>query len=272
VSVPPLGLLLRALQPGVKRWVRVRGSSMWPLLVSGDEVQFERGAAVGPGDAAVLLRGDGALVTHVVSGVEPLRTCGFLGPEDAPGLELLGAVRRVRRGPVEAPYVRALVWPLHLAAAAAQGSTLARAAWHVAVSTLFGPGTGSLRRPALGVSVRTLDRTELEHFAIGLSHFETLSPAHLERLLTHGRVSFAESRLGVAGTLVRTEGGVLAHAHLAAWARHLGLEERLVGSLDVPELVTSAEVPTREVGFVEALRAHGFREHDFTPRTVTLKR
>ncbi len=44
-----------------------------------------------PGEIAVMLRTDGALISHLVVGTAPVRTESFDGKPDAEGLEVLGS-------------------------------------------------------------------------------------------------------------------------------------------------------------------------------------
>ena len=120
-----VGQVLRQLPEGRTLWVRGLGRSMWPLLRSGDSLQVLRCAAeaVAPGDVAVLLRADGGLTAHLVTGTSPVRTASLLGKED-PSAELLGRVIRVRTRGVEVP-VPVLARPL-LRAAQRLGTTAFR--------------------------------------------------------------------------------------------------------------------------------------------------
>ncbi len=126
--------LLRQLPEGHRLWVRGLGRSMWPLLRSGDAIQVLRcGAeAVAPGDLAVLVRADGGLTAHLVTGKAPLRTASFLGVEDAPA-ELLGRVVRVR--------TRGLVLPVPVLA-----RPLLRTAQRVGTAVSRGPLWRGARR------------------------------------------------------------------------------------------------------------------------------
>lgn len=248
---------MMALPSGTRRWLRVRGRSMWPLLWSGDEVRLVRGAGLSPGDAAVLLAADGSLVTHLVASTSPLETRSFLGTVDAPGLTALGPVDRVRRGGVELPWSRGVAWGAHGAALAAQRSAWATTAWHTGEALLSSPRTAPLRAKVLAPSVRSLERDEVAVLAVALSHFERVPAERFDALLSSGRVVVAEARGQVAGLLARDADGTLCHGHLSPWAQGLGLEARLVDALVVPgpaKAVVSAEQP----GLVAALEARGF--------------
>ena len=95
----------RAMPAGTRWWLRGLGASMWPLLASGDALEVERTAPGGlrVGELALLADARGAPVAHLVRSVTPLRTAGFLRPDDGQLLEPLGRAVAVQRGPVRVP-------------------------------------------------------------------------------------------------------------------------------------------------------------------------
>jgi hypothetical protein len=99
VTDPRLLGLLRALPPGKTMWLSAAGNSLWPFVLSGDQLRVER---CGPSDVA---RGDlavvdspGTLIAHIVVEVDPVVTASSVGVRDPEGLEVLGRVTAVRRG------------------------------------------------------------------------------------------------------------------------------------------------------------------------------
>jgi hypothetical protein len=76
---------------------RISGTSLWPWLHPADEAEVVAGAALVPGDLAVLLRlPDRAHVAHLVVSVDPLRTMNAMGVVDTFDALVVGRVVEVR--------------------------------------------------------------------------------------------------------------------------------------------------------------------------------
>src|SRR5690349_11620225 len=97
---PDLGAILAAQPEGKVMWVAVRGRSMRPLLFGGESLKVRRCAPekLKAGEIAVLLRDDGALVSHLVVKTQPFVTASFDGKLDPPGLQPLARAVSIRRG------------------------------------------------------------------------------------------------------------------------------------------------------------------------------
>lgn len=91
--------LLQSLLPGDCMWVRVGGTSMWPVLLNGDRVLVRRvdENALHVGDIAALILAGGVPAAHFVSAVDPLRTEGTAGITDVKVLRVIGKIEAVKR-------------------------------------------------------------------------------------------------------------------------------------------------------------------------------
>ena len=266
MSSDVLGELLKAQPEGKVMWVAVRGASMRPILTGGESLKVVRcsGASLRRGEIAVMLRSDGALISHLVVGTSPLRTESFSGKLDAPGLEVLARAVAIRRGPVVVPLPRssrlALLglqrfWSL----ATRAGPT--RAA-HGAVGALVASERTAGLRSLLGqVAVDPLGPDALKDLAIALSRWETLSGEALEALLRDGVVVGARRHGRLVGCICLGPDQVVRHAFLQRRAQGLGLEavmlDRLVREAEARGLKpVRAEVSPSQPGFIAA--AQGF--------------
>ncbi|MBL9037119.1 MAG: hypothetical protein JNG84_01270 [Archangium sp.] len=97
--------LLRSLPIGKRMWLRAGGTSLWPLVPSGAQLQVERATVdqLRVGHIAVVAWPNGTLVAHLVRQVDPLLTVTSLGLDDPPGCELLGRVVAVKQGELRVP-------------------------------------------------------------------------------------------------------------------------------------------------------------------------
>jgi L-amino acid N-acyltransferase YncA len=100
-------------------WVQIIGSSMWPLIESGDllKVRRCRAEAIQRGDIVIVRDSRGGFMAHLAShhGV-PVRTVAFHGRDDEGPLELVARAEAIHTRGVEvslAPGLRHLVWALH---------------------------------------------------------------------------------------------------------------------------------------------------------------
>ncbi|WP_375767535.1 N-acetyltransferase [Archangium gephyra] len=229
-----VGQLLRHLPEGGTLWVRGLGRSMWPLLRSGDSLQVLRCAAeaVAPGDLAVLLRADGGLTAHLVTGTSPVRTASLLGRED-PSAELLGRVIRVRTRGVEVP-VPVLARPL-LRAAQRLGTTafrspVLRGARHLARAWGTSEWTRRGRARWLGaLTVRPLRPGEEEALLVFVGHHLPHAAAELGPGLARG-AGLAVVALDARGRLrgfAYAEQGRVRWRVVAPVARGLGVDGAL---------------------------------------------
>lgn len=262
-----LGALLKAQPEGKVMWVAVRGSSMRPVLTGGESLKVVRcsEAALKPGDIAVMLRSDGALIGHLVVSTAPLRTESFSGTPDAPGLEVLARAVAVRRGSlvVPLPFVarsvllglqRAWNWAVHSAAT--------RAAHTLAVAVVSSEHTGPVRAMLGPVELQLLGPAELKDVAVGLSRWVTLSGDALEALLRDGVALGVRRRGRLVGFAFVTPDQILRYAFLQRRAQGLGLEhslvERAIREAEARGLkVLSAQIDRSQPGFLAAARAFG---------------
>ncbi|MFY0570878.1 N-acetyltransferase [Archangium lansingense] len=269
-----VGQVLRALPLGRTLWVRGLGRSMWPLLRSGDSVQVLRCAAeaVAPGDLAVLLRADGGLTAHPVTGTSPVRTASFLGLED-PAAELLGRVVRVRTRGLEVR-LPVLARPL-LRAAQRLGTTAFRSPVLRGARRLVREwGTSSWTRPGrarwLGtLTVRPLRPGEEEALLVFAGHHQPQAAAELGPGLARG----AGLVVGAFDARGRLRGFTYAEAGservrwlvVAPVARRLGVGGALLGGLAREARARGWAVLRAPPSLVDSrlsrlLRAQGFRE------------
>lgn len=235
-----VGQLLRQLPEGGTLWVRGLGRSMWPLLRSGDSLQVRRCAAeaVAPGDLAVLLRADGGLTAHLVTGTSPVRTASLLGKED-PSAELLGRVIRVRTRGVEWP-VPVLARPL-LRAAQRLGTTAFRNPMLRGARQLAREwGTSAWTRPGrarwLGaMTVRPLRPGEEEALLVFAGHHLPHAVAELGPALARGEglaMGAFDARGRLRGFTYAEEGSARVRWRVVApVARGLGVDGALVREL-----------------------------------------
>lgn len=261
------GAILKAQPEGKVMWIAVRGSSMRPVLVGGENLKVVRcsAAQLEAGQIAVLLRADGVLVAHLVVGTRPVRTASFAGTVDPPGLEVLARAVTVRRGSVEVPMTPLArlallglqrVWSL---ASLARPTRLAYAGVRAAVAWEL---TAPARRLLGPVEVQLLSFDSLKDFAIGLSRWETLSGQALERLLRAGVVVGAKRQGRWVGFVCVSADQVVRHAFLQRRAQGMGLEvqmtQRLVREAEARGLTpVGFKVHSSQPGFVAALKALG---------------
>ncbi|WP_052517900.1 hypothetical protein [Archangium violaceum] len=235
-----VGQVLRQLPEGRTLWVRGLGRSMWPLLRSGDSIQVLRCAveAVALGDLAVLLRADGGLTAHLVTGTSPVRTASLLGRED-PSAELLGRVIRVRTRGVEVPVpVLARPW---LRAAQRLGTTAFRnPVSRGAVRLARAWGTSAWTRPArarwLGAwTVRPLCPAEAHVLLVFAGHHLPHAAAELGAELARGAglvMGAFDARGRLRGFVYAEEGSARERWLLVApMARGLGVDGALLREL-----------------------------------------
>ncbi|PTL83806.1 N-acetyltransferase [Vitiosangium sp. GDMCC 1.1324] len=269
--------LLRHLPEGGTLWVRGLGRSMWPLLRSGDAVQVLRcGAeAVAPGDLAVLLRADGGLTAHLVTGAAPVRTASLLGRED-PSAELLGRVVRIRTRGLVLP-VPELARPL-LRAVQRLGSTAFRSpALRGARRLARAWGTSSWTRPGrarwLGaLTVRPLLRGEEEALLVFAGHHLPRAAGELGPGLAGG-TGWAVGVFDPVGRLrgfAFADGGAEGSARVrwlvvAPVAQRLGVGGALLRELAREasargQVELRAELPSGDTRLLRLFRARGFRE------------
>lgn len=245
--------VLVASPPGTRLWVRGLGRSMWPLLRSGDSLQVLRcGAdAVAPGDVAVLLRADGGLTAHLVTGTSPVRTASLLGRED-PSAELLGRAVRVRTRGVEVP-LPVLARPL-LRAAQRLGTTAFRSPVVREARRLAREwGTSSWTRPGrtrwLGaLTVRPLCPGEEEALLVFAGHHLPQAAAQLGPGLARGAglaVGAFDARGRLRGFTYAEEGSARVRwLVVAPVARGLGVDEALLRELARQARSRGWEVPS----------------------------
>ncbi|AKJ06934.1 hypothetical protein ATI61_105102 [Archangium gephyra] len=235
-----VGQVLRQLPEGGRLWVRGLGRSMWPLLRSGDSLQVLRCAAeaVAPGDLAVLLRADGGLTAHLVTGTSPVRTASLLGRED-PSAELLGRVIRVRTRGVELPvpvFARPLLRAAQRLGTTAFHSPVSRGALRLAREW----GTSAWTRPGrarwLGAwTVRPLRPGEAQALLVFVGHHLPLAAAELGAELARGTglaLGAFDARGRLRGFLYAEEGSARVRWHgVAPVARGLGVDGALLREL-----------------------------------------
>jgi hypothetical protein len=266
VSSSVLGALLKAQPEGKVMWVAVRGRSMRPVLTGGESLKVLRctKGALKRGDLAVMLRADGALISHLVVATDPFRTESFDGKPDAPGLEVLARAVAVRRGKTVIPLPR----PTRVALLGLQRAwTLAtRAGPSRALYAALGAAVRSQRtagiRTVLGqVEVDVLGAEALKELAVALSRYETLSGDALDALIKNGVVVGARRQGRIVGCICVGADQVVRHAFLQRRAQGLGLEavmlDRVVREAKARGLEPlRAQVDPSQPGFVAA--AQGF--------------
>ncbi|MBL8954295.1 MAG: hypothetical protein JNK82_26185 [Myxococcaceae bacterium] len=229
VSSGALRLLeLFAARPmGARQWFRTMGTSMVPLLLSGDDLLVERceSEALREGDIAVMLLG-GQFVAHVVSAVSPLITSSYLGVRDPQPGRTLGRAVAVRRFGRELP----LPAPAVLVGHRALSNPLVRETVKGAVNALLNIGR-PVRRLLVGApAVRVAEAEELER-AVQLAS-GVLGGSVIGSVMAAG----ARGDLWVAtsqggrwlGVAWRSTGVSIA---VPVWARNLGVEEQLERAL-----------------------------------------
>jgi hypothetical protein len=267
VSSEVLGQLLKAQPVGKVMWVAVRGRSMRPLLTGGESLKVERcePQSLRPGEIAVMLRDDGALISHLVVATGPFRTESFDGKPDAPGLEPLGRAVAIRRGervvPLPAPARPALL-AAQRAWAFATRFPLTRAAYSVAGHLVASELTGSLRLMFAPVEVELLGPGDLAAIAVALSRWETLPGPALEALVRDATVLGARRRGELVGLAFSCPDQVLRHCFLQRRAQGLGLElsivERALREAFARGVqITAAEIDASQPAFIAAARAFG---------------
>ncbi len=256
-----VGEILSGQAQGKVMWISVRGRSMWPLLRGGESLRVRRCAAseLEPGDIAVLLRSDGQLVAHSVVETAPLRTAGFLGRVDEPGLTPLAKAEVVRRGRVEVPLGRlrpVLRGAQVVAAAAAQIERGAVGLAEFPRASRARRLPGQSERGCLAPTVRRITPAEPSAFSVALSRWETLPGPLLESLVHRHAALGVWARGRLAGTGARGEDGALRHLHLASWLRNCGVGEHLVRELWQPS-VSRVEVGEEEQELVQVFAQRG---------------
>lgn len=259
-----LGALLKAQPQGKVMWVAVRGRSMRPVLTGGESLKVLRcaQAALKPGDIAVMLRGDGALISHLVVATDPFRTESFDGKPDAPGLEVLARTIAVRRGKVVVPLprpARIALLGLQRAWSLATRAGPTRAA-HAALGAAMRSQVTAGARTLLGqVEVDVLGPEALKDLSIALSRYETLSGDALEALFKDGVVVGARRRGRIVGCVCVGSDKIVRHAFLQRRAQGLGLEavmfDRVVREAEARQLTpVRAVVDPSQPGFIAALQ------------------
>lgn len=273
------GELLEALPFGKALWVSTRGRSMWPLLSGGESLHAVRCSpdALKPGDLAVLRRPvDGALVAHLVVKAAPFETASLWGIRDAPGLLPLAKVDRVRHGSREvllAPEHRFLRFWAWKAWSLAAGSPTAAKAFRALLRAWATPALQPVRLAAAGeIAVHAVKVGEPLHRAarIALGRWAAWSSEEMERLGHAGRWAVVTSRGKVRGVGVR-EGGLLSELWLSRRLHGLGLEQRLLETLDA-STATRARLEPAQQGFLAPLQALGFALRGETGGRVSLTR
>lgn len=234
MNADAVGAILAAQPLGKVMWVAVRGRSMRPLLFGGESLKVRRCApeSFKPGEIAVLLRDDGALISHLVVKAKPLATASFDGKQDPPGLQPLARALSIRRGPAVVPV------PPRLALLAAQRmwtlatrATVTRAAYTLFGDAVASPLTASFRTVLGNVQVDVLGPDGLKDFAVALSRWETLPAPALEALVERGVVVAATRRGRIVGCACVGRDGVVRHAHLQRRAQGLSLEAVMLDRL-----------------------------------------
>jgi len=243
---------------------------MWPLLSGGEQLRVRRcdETHFELGDIAVLLREDDRqLIAHSVVGTAPLRTAGFLGKEDPPGLRPLAKAEVVRRAGREIPLerLRPLLHAAQRSATVIARSPMVRTLWNTTRASLGSSATGDVRSRLLAPHVRRVSPAELAAFAIALSRWETLPADELEALVARHAAAGVWARGQLAGTGVHGSDGALRHLHLRSWLRHTGAAERLLEELWQPS-ISRAEVAEEETDVVSACESRGLVPTGRTPR------
>ncbi len=157
-AVTLLGLF--ASRPrGATQWFRALGTSMVPLLLSGDQILVERCDAddLHTGDVAVMVL-SGQFVAHVVAETSPLTTSSYLGILDREQGRVLGRAIAVKKLGRQVPLNRTPVLFGHLALSNPLVQGVLRGITRTALR-LASPA----RRLAFGsTAVREVDRSEIE--------------------------------------------------------------------------------------------------------------
>ncbi len=266
VNSDVLGELLKAQPEGKVMWVAVRGRSMRPILTGGESLKVKRCSqqTLRPGEIAVMLRTDGALISHLVVQTSPFRTESFDGKPDAAGLEVLARAVAVRRGAIVVPLAgpgRLALLGLQRAWKLSTRAAPTRAA-HAAVGAVVASEFTAAVRALLGrVEVDLLGPDALKDLAVALSRWETLSSQTLVALLRDGVVVGAKRRGRIVGCVCVGSDRVVRHAFLQRRAQGLGLEtvmlDRLVREAEARGLKPGrAQVNPSQPGFIAA--AEGF--------------
>lgn len=262
MNTSALGALLQAQPEGKVMWVAVRGRSMRPLLTGGESLKVRRCAptALRTGDIAVLLRGDGALISHLVVATDPFATSSLDGKRDPPGLVPLARAIAIRRGPVVVPAPpRLAMRALHRAWSTATRAAPTRAAYALAGDVVASPRTAGVRTLLGNVTVDVLGPDALKGFAVALSRWETLPADHLEALVKDGVVVAASRRGRIVGCVCVAKDRVVRHAWLQKRAQGLALEsvmlDRLLREAKARGLEpTVADVSPTQPGFIAAIK------------------
>ena len=230
MSAEALGELLKMQPHGKVMWIAVRGRSMRPILTGGESLKVRRCRedALRAGEIAVMLRDDGALISHLVVGISPIRTESFDGKPDALGLEILARAIAIRRGALVMPLPRVPLLVLQRAWRLATRSAMARALYGTVGAVVASPHTSGLRRLLGEVDVEVLGHVSLREFAILLSRWETLSGTHLESLLRDGLVVGARRRGQLVGCVAVGTDRTVRYCFLQRRAQGLGLEEVMI--------------------------------------------
>lgn len=262
MTADALGALLKAQPVGKVMWVAVRGRSMRPLLTGGESLKVKRCApeSLKRGEIAVLLRADGALISHLVVATAPVATASMDGKRDPAGLEPLARATSIRRGKVVVPVPpRLALLGLHAAWSAATRGTVTRAAYALAGNAVASPRTAKLRTLLGAVTLDLVGPDTLKPFAVALSRWETLPADTLESLVRAGVVVAAFRRGAIVGCVCVGPDRVLRHAWLQHRAQGLDLEavmlDRLVREAKARGLEpTRAEVSATQKGFIAAVK------------------
>jgi|GEM_PF-2115944 len=259
MSADVLGALLKGQPEGKVMWISVRGRSMRPVLTGGESLKVMRcrEGAMKPGEIAVMLRTDGALISHLVVGTAPVRTESFDGKPDAEGLEVLGRAIAVRRGALVMPLPRVPLLVLQRLWRLATRSAISRAAYGTAGAVVASPHTSGLRALLGKIEVDVLGPEALRDFAIALSRYETLSATQLESLLRDGVVVGARRRGRLVGCVAVGTDRIVRHAFLQRRAQGLGIEavmiDRVVREACARELdPTGTALDPSQPGFIAA--------------------
>jgi hypothetical protein len=211
---------------GARLRLRAVGRSMLPLFFSGEELVIERcveGDLVS-GDVAVLRGPRRELIAHVVSSIRPLTTSSYLGVPDRQPLVVLGKVIAVRRLGIDIRLAPDLVLRGHRVVSL---PGVRRVAKTLVAGCLA--ASAPLRRVAVSrVEVKPVHENELQRAiefaagALGGSIVGDLQGAH-------GQVVAAVRRGRWCAVAWRSASGVT--LAVPAWARGVGLEERLTRAL-----------------------------------------
>lgn len=269
-----LAEILEGRPVGAAMWIRVLGTSMSPLLRSGDALQVIRCGepALARGDIAILRRSDGALVAHLVTSTGPLRTATFSGVPDTVPMRVLGRASAVRRGTHAVPLPSAARWPLwgtHRLLCWARGSEPVRAA----ARGLRSAAVAWARRLHGPPRVRALGPDDLEAVILFCGDTLGIPAAQAQRRLGEpwpgqgaALGAFLGERLVAYGCVVPPDADhprwTLRWLHVSA--RGEGIDRPLVSGLcaeavrrgaDEVQALTRAEDPA----LVRALLAEGFR-------------